>query len=712
MLIKKRLKRLLPLLLALGLFVSVSICASAEWTDNENVAAGEKVIVNISENCGDYKHSYQDGEMVNIRMSYITADDYSLGSPRHGSDGKTLWAYCIQFDVNAFSSYDRAGEVTEKVTDKAWTSLSAQQRRGIMLATLYGYPVSNLGASSADAYAATQVIIWEFQTGVRTSTEKDTRKAVDYSYSYPGASGTVHLSKDYFYKVMAENPNGIKAYNNLIEKIYSHDLAPSFAESKIELDYDSKTKKYTKTLKDENGALSSYDVSVDKGITATVSGNKLTLTSSKYVSSAKLSFTKKDQPTTSQGLLVVTPTPYGQTMVIGQRQVAATYMNTVSTVAMGSLEVVKVDKTTSKPIKGAEFKVYNSSDKVVASGTSDENGRVVISELLCGDYYVVETSAPEGYQISDEKYEFTIKEQNQVIKKTFEDEPVMHKVSVYKKGEMFIGFSEDNTPKYEEQYLDGCEAEIVAAEDILTGDGTVRYQSGEVVETLITTKEGPTYSNDLFEGKYFIREKNAPSGYVLNAEAQPVELFGDNSEIALTDTRQKCTLTFKKSMSNTTGEALSRCYKLVSFGVYTGEEICGLPAGTLLEVMRPDEKGNCTMTVDLPIGYKYYVKEITTADGFILDENEYYFTFDAFDQTQSVYEISINENNEIVNEMVPVVIEQKVPGESGGTADDIELPETGDYSNEIDCIFIMVALVSFISLSIIIIKNKKLTLYH
>lgn len=59
--------------------------------------------------------------------------------------------------------------------------------------------------------------------------------------------------------------------------------------------------------------------------------------------------------------------------------------------------------------------------------------------------------------------------------------------------------------------------EIHAKTDIVTGDGTVRYKAGELVDTL-TTANGTATSKPLYLGAYIVTEQTAPEGYVLNSE--------------------------------------------------------------------------------------------------------------------------------------------------------------------------------------------------
>ena len=63
---------------------------------------------------------------------------------------------------------------------------------------------------------------------------------------------------------------------------------------------------------------------------------------------------------------------------------------------------------TKKGIKGAKISVYDIDNKVVATGTSDENGEINLGDLDAGTYTFIETTAPSGYVRSRQTYSFTV----------------------------------------------------------------------------------------------------------------------------------------------------------------------------------------------------------------------------------------------------------------------------------------------------------------
>lgn len=75
----------------------------------------------------------------------------------------------------------------------------------------------------------------------------------------------------------------------------------------------------------------------------------------------------------------------------------------------GAISVYKVDADDqNKYLEGAEFALYHSDGTVVGRYTTDKKGYFGVSWLAYGDYYLIETKAPDGYVCGSDKITFTL----------------------------------------------------------------------------------------------------------------------------------------------------------------------------------------------------------------------------------------------------------------------------------------------------------------
>ena len=162
-------------------------------------------------------------------------------------------------------------------------------------------------------------------------------------------------------------------------------------------------------------------------------------------------------------------------------------------------------------LKGAEFALYEADNTEVEKVTTDKAGVALFTGLDPGSYYIKETAAPEGYKLSDKKFDFTIDSNgvlsgegfagDELYKLTVENRPVEYGFKVKKVSTNDEGLT-----------LSGAEFRI------LGGGLDKRY----------TTKaDGLTEQITLPIGEYTLTEMKAPEGYVINGAGRHISVKAD-----------------------------------------------------------------------------------------------------------------------------------------------------------------------------------------
>ncbi len=303
-------------------------------------------------------------------------------------------------------------------------------------------------------------------------------------------------------------------------------------------------------------------------------------------------------------------------------------------------EKKKLPGATFKVTAGADIykadgtKVYNAGDVVAESLTTGTDGQVVLSDLHLGTYVVTEIKSIDGYTINTTPQTVAVEYKDQTVTVQYESTTIEN---TRQKAEVSVVKKDSDT----ENPLDGGKYTLYAGNDIKNYAGQVIVTKGTALETVTTGEDGKaSYSVDLpISNGYYISETQAPYAYIRNSK----DVYSFNFNV-LPETQAKAT--FSHTFSNDRTTAKIHIYKVdketgravpqgdaslseAVYGLYAREAINHLDgatgvmfnAGDLVATLTTDENGEAEVN-NLYLG-KYYVKEITPSEGYLLDEEEH-----------------------------------------------------------------------------------------
>ena len=349
------------------------------------------------------------------------------------------------------------------------------------------------------------------------------------------------------------------------------------------------------------------------------------------------------------------------------------------------IKIVKVDSETGKtiPYEGAGFEIYDSNGQKISmtfayptpttidTFYTNSEGYLITPEVLpYGEYSLIEVQAPYGYALDKTPVAFSVSLENAekensltIVKVEKQNTAQKGRISVQKTGDIFTSvnmassaYTDENgelvvnsttyTPVFADGDLSGAVFQVIAVEDIVTLDGTTRAYAGDVVSEITTDENGYAETEPLYLGKYEVREIKAPDGYVLNNEPKDVEVTYAGQEFEVRDTvntafeneYQGVRISLSKVMENDElfGIYGKDYYTSVRFGLFAAEDITAadgsvIPADGLLSEVSLDENMTAKFDVQIPFG-RYYVKEISTDEHYVLGGEKYLVNFEYMGQ--------------------------------------------------------------------------------
>lgn len=335
--------------------------------------------------------------------------------------------------------------------------------------------------------------------------------------------------------------------------------------------------------------------------------------------------------------------------------------------------IVKKDYETGEtvPREGTEFQIYDANgelviltdddDNSVSTFATDSTGKIKLPEpLVYGSYQLVEVKAPEGYVIDPTPVNFSVTQDGAVVTVEKKNSEQKANIVVTKVGDSFstVINGEDDTykPEFAEANLSGAVFDVIAAQDIYYSSGKVRIEKDTVVDTITTGEDGTATSKDLYLGDYCVVERKAPEGYVLNNTVYLVTLEYAGQEVpvyssmfSVDNAYQQVKINVSKYIESNEDFNIKaeNAVQYVNFGLFAAEDIEAadgsvIPADGLIEEIGLNADFTTSFNTKLPFG-KYYVKEISTDEHYILSDEVYEFEFSYEGQDTTTVEIQTDE---------------------------------------------------------------------
>ena len=160
--------------------------------------------------------------------------------------------------------------------------------------------------------------------------------------------------------------------------------------------------------------------------------------------------------------------------------------------------------------KGNRTLIYPK-DTLIRKVTTDEKGEAVLADLPLGTYLVKETKAPTGFVLNSESKEITFLYKDQ-------DTPVVEETVEFSNKRQKVDLKVVKEDAENGKKLEGAEFGIYNKNDILSGDKVI-VKADTLLQKVMSDKNGlAQFTLDLPLGKYYVKELQAPEGYVSSDE--------------------------------------------------------------------------------------------------------------------------------------------------------------------------------------------------
>lgn len=573
-----------------ALLLVVAVIFGTMFSLPVSAASGDEVTIT-------FDYCYDSTENTIKFQQTTVSNGYTVGTP--GEELCKIFAYgkeayCIEPGHTLYS-----GNTLTEDGSTVWKNLGSAKQKVINLVLLYGKPGSgkNLSGTEDQKWVATQLIVWEFVSGCRSTSEG--YKCTNTKFIDGICAGGANL--------------GVKSvYNAISKSLANYSTVPSFASaiaSKAET-YEMKYTdgKYTLKLTDSNSILSDFSFKTTGGVSATVSGNKLTLISSNPVNDAVTFNSAKSMPSVGNTTLV----PYGdaslQDVITGVENDADSiraYFKVKT--SSGNLKLVKTSENGN--VANIEFTVKG--DDYSKTVKTNSKGEFELTDLVPGNYTVTE--------ITESKYET---QKSQTVKVESGKTATVTFENVLKKGSLVVVKTSENNFNEGVKFhlygtsLSGASVDLYATTN---SDGIAKF------ENVLVSGDKP----------YTLEEVNTADRYVVPKTQRVVIEW---NKVTKKEVENKIIRGSIKGLKidNETKENIEGAL----FGLFNINET-EFTEETAILTAESNEEGIFTFE-NVPYG-EYILRELKPAEGYLPNEENYTVTIS---ENKEIIEITI-ENDKI-----------------------------------------------------------------
>ena len=283
----------------------------------------------------------------------------------------------------------------------------------------------------------------------------------------------------------------------------------------------------------------------------------------------------------------------------------------------------------------AGTKVFYEKDKLVATQSTDNNGRITFDDLPLGNYYIKEKSSNDSLVLNKDIINVNIEYQGQTVSKVIETKDTsnrvnMQKIQVFKSGEKdgISGIVKG---------LQGCEFTFKLKSEV----DHVGWNNATTYAKVTTDQDGIANTNYLPYGQYLVKETVTPEDYI-TAPDFTISVTDDYSEHKDVEQVKRVNINNRPFTSQLkivkidkeTGKTVtlhSASFKIKDGnGNYITQKVSGKKYDTFTtnsknQVILYSDKGTVMLPLGLDAG-KYSIEEVKVPEGFLSLEEPVQFT--------------------------------------------------------------------------------------